>query len=453
MNSFDLESKRQRYLNNDIDLRTTIRKRSSSRHYNLNSSNNEDREYLLDKDYRQSDVFDMLLSIISPNNNNNNNTTNTRRNLVDNYDVQQMDIVDDYPIPPPLPPPLPSNQLRLFDSLPPLPPLPPPPPIFNLLPMNTTYEQTEWPRPNFLPQNPLDFWSQCPTDVDLRVQVPPMPSNQINEHISPRNILPPQKPRRKRSRKSRKNRREEDIEPPIILLDQNEEQPQENQDKEEDEEEERLLREQLLRTMSNKRKIKVLEPERIVTIVPTISPPITQTQAAQLPTQPLQTAEILVINPPPPVVVNKSQYAINQRYKRVKANVPTPTAANKIETTTPVVRTTTQAIIQTRNKIVRASHVQEPELDMPQSNPIIITFDDPTTDEDEHQPQLQVNESSQHPFPDEERQAIKRLQQIQEEVLRRTNSTDPKPQPPPTPPSSSEPIPSTDELAALFEKR
>jgi hypothetical protein len=94
---------------------------------------------------------------------------------------------------------------------------------------------------------------------------------------------------------------------------------------------------------------------------------------------------------------------------------------------------------------------------MPQSNPIIITFDDATTDEDEQQPVKQSNEPTSL-IADEERQAIKRLQQLQEEVIRRANAIElttktvtPKI---PTPVESiQEAIPSTDELSALFEKR
>lgn len=60
---------------------------------------------------------------------------------------------------------------------------------------------------------------------------------------------------------------------------------------------------------------------------------------------------------------------------------------------------------------------------------------------------------------DEERQAIKRLQQEQEEVLRRPNNSDlstksaqPKVQTPRAE-IAQEAIPSTDELSALLEKR
>jgi hypothetical protein len=96
-------------------------------------------------------------------------------------------------------------------------------------------------------------------------------------------------------------------------------------------------------------------------------------------------------------------------------------------------------------------------MDMPQSNPLIITFDDPTTDEDEQQTSKQNNEPTYH-VADEERQAIKRLQQLQEEVIRRANviesttkTVTPKA---PTPMEViQEAIPSTDELTALFEKR
>ncbi|CAF4869354.1 unnamed protein product, partial [Rotaria socialis] len=87
-----------------------------------------------------------------------------------------------------------------------------------------------------------------------------------------------------------------------------------------------------------------VEPERIVTIERANSPPT-----------------IIQINahPTPPIVINKpietapkTQYSINQRYKRVKANVSSTNLTNKIETSTTIVRNT-QPIIQTRNKIVR----------------------------------------------------------------------------------------------------
>ncbi len=95
---------------------------------------------------------------------------------------------------------------------------------------------------------------------------------------------------------------------------------------------------------------------------------------------------------------------------------------------------------------------------MPQSNPIIITFDDATTDEDEQQQPVKQSNESTSLIADEERQAIKRLQQLQEEVIRRANAIEltTKPVTPkiPTPVESiQEAIPSTDELSALFEKR
>lgn len=61
---------------------------------------------------------------------------------------------------------------------------------------------------------------------------------------------------------------------------------------------------------------------------------------------------------------------------------------------------------------------------------------------------------------DEERQAIKRLQQMQEEAIRRPNTVETttkatvqKPSVQPTNDNFHESIPSTDELSALFEKR
>jgi hypothetical protein len=95
---------------------------------------------------------------------------------------------------------------------------------------------------------------------------------------------------------------------------------------------------------------------------------------------------------------------------------------------------------------------------MPQSNPIIITFDDPTTDEDEHQQTTKQSNQSTYLIADEERQAIKRLQQLQEEVIRRTNAIEltTKTVTPKAPTSIDiiqEAIPSTNELSALLEKR
>ena len=340
----------------DTDLRATIRRRSSSRHSNQ-TSNHDDREYLLDKDYRQTSVFDRLLSLISPNNN-----TNNKKHL-DNYDIQHMDIVDDYPsslpplpsMPPP-PPPLPPSHLPFFDPLPPLPP--PPPSIFNMFPVNQSLPLMDWPRPNFVPHVQTDLWPpgfNNSTDIDLRHQ--PIPHH--HSTISPRmteNLFPKkaQQMKRKRSRKRHEKRKsdpsisrpipiEKPPDPPVIPMD------------EDDEEEERLLREQLLRTLSSKRKVKIVEPinpelDRIVTIIPPNSP-----QPAPAPALP--TAQTLPVVNKSVEITSKSQYSINQRYKRVKANVSATNLTSKTETvntitTTTIVRTT-QPIIQTRNKIVR----------------------------------------------------------------------------------------------------
>ncbi|CAF4609028.1 unnamed protein product [Rotaria sp. Silwood1] len=493
-----------RYIKDDIDLRSPNKNRLSSRYTNQTSNNNDDREYLLDKDYRHPSVFDMLLSLITPDNNNNNNnnsstTTNiNNKKLVDNYDIQQMDIVDDHPISisqpplppfPPPPPPLPPNHLPFFDPLPPLPP--PPPSLFDMFPANQTFSSTNWPRPNFVQQTPIttiqnDLWQTSfnhTTDTDLRVQ--PINNNhqhhhhqhhsinQINEQLLHKKS---QQERRKRSKKSsKKHHREYELSSPIVMINttnqykkiQEKSPPlttehtptttNNNNKDADDDEEERLLREELLRTLTNKRKVKIiektnLEPERIVTIVPSDSlSTITQTNLSSTP---------IVINKP----IEKSQYSINQRYKRVKANVSSTNLTNKIETTTTTVVRTTQPIIQTRNKIVR---VPETDIEIPQSNPIIITFDDQTTDDDEQQQQETVKKSSESTYviSDEERLAIKRLQQLQEEVMRRTNTLESTtktivqktqtPPPPPLPPNDiiQETIPSTDELSALFEKR
>ncbi|CAF3437331.1 unnamed protein product [Rotaria socialis] len=473
-----------RYIKDDIDLRSPMKNRLSSR-YGNQSSNNDDREYLLDKDYRQKSVFDMLLSLISPDTNNYSSTANiSSKKLVDNYDIQQMDIVDDYPIsapplpplpPPPPPPPLPPNHLPFFDPLPPLPP--PPPPLFNIFTANQQFSSTNWPRPNFVQQTPIqnDPWQPSfshTTDVDLRHQTINTNNHhqtintnnhhhsipQINESLSHNKL---QQQRRRRTKKpSKRHHHEREHPSPIVTvkLDSPEEQSSPlAKTNDDDEEEERLLREELLRTLSSKRKVKVIEkpnvePERIVTIERANSPPT-----------------IIQINahPTPPIVINKpietvpkTQYSINQRYKRVKANVSSTNLTNKIETSTTIVRNT-QPIIQTRNKIVR---VPDTDIEIPQSNSIIIKFDDQTTDEEQEQPIVGKSNGSSYIINDEERQAIKRLPQQQEEVIRRMNTTDStaktivqKTQTPPPPQSQNdiiqEAIPSTDELSALLEKR
>ena len=219
----------------------------------------------------------MLLSLISPDNNSSNFNS---KNLVDNYDIQHMDIVDDHPLPPPLPPhpppqpPLPPNHLQFFEPLPPLPP--PPPSLFDMFTVNQSYSATNWPRPNFVQQTTIpsmqnDLWQTSfnnPTDIDLRLQ-PIHSIPQINDHISPKKTQQQQQ-RRKRSKKfSKKHHHEREtpssipIEKSPVLIPNNDE---------EDDEEERLLREELLRTLSNKRKVKTnSKPERIVTIIPTNS--------------------------------------------------------------------------------------------------------------------------------------------------------------------------------------
>ncbi|UJR09779.1 hypothetical protein I4U23_014006 [Adineta vaga] len=464
-----------RYVTDDIDLRSPSKYRSS-RHLSQ-TSNHDDREYLLDKDYRQPSVFDMLLSLISPDNNNNNSTSNNNKKFHDNYDILQMDI-DDQPIPPPLPPPLPlpplpPNHLSFYDPLPPLPP--PPPSLFNMFPTNQTFPSTNWPRPNFVQQStippplPTDLWAQSfhnSTDIDLRV--PPvnnqhLPLPQINEHAPHRKVSAQQRRHRpkklsKKHHRRHESKRQSPVAIPITTNHKEKERESSpsiiNHDDNDDNEEERLLREELLRTISSKRKVKIIqlpdpEPERIVTIEPVTSP-----------------------SPPPPpptviqpisIVVKKtvqtkpiSQYTINQRYKRVKANVSSTNVTNKTETAM-VVRANTQPVFQTRNKIVRAP---ESDLtDLPQSNPIIITFDDQTTDDEEQQSTVKSTSESTYIISDEERQAIKRLQQLQEEVIRRSNTIEssskpvvPKVQTPSIEPIQ-EAIPSTDELSALFEKR
>jgi hypothetical protein len=297
----------------------------------------------------------MLLSLISPDNN---NSTNNNRKLLDNYDIQHMDIVDDHlssmplapPLPPfpPPPPPLPPNHLPFFDPLPPLPP--PPPSLFNIFPTNQSFPTTNWPRPNFVQQTlqpppvQTDLWQSSfnnTTDVDLRVQSHhSIPIN--NDQLAHKKT---QQQRRKRSKKFTKKHHHEKESNTINHI----EKPQEQSNKktDDDEEEERLLREELLRTMSNKRKVKPIEqtkpePTRIVTIVSSTSPPP--------PPPVVQTSR----NPTP--VLNKSQYSVNQRYKRVKASVSSTNVNNKSETTATNVRTT-QTLIQTRNKIVRAVNI------------------------------------------------------------------------------------------------
>jgi hypothetical protein len=212
-----------------------------------------------------------------------------------------------------------------------------------MFPVNQSFPSMNWPRPYFVPQQvQTDLWQSTfnnSTDVDLRHQ--PI-SNNHHPIISPRinEPLPHKKPQRKRSKKRREKRKSNSPFPVINPIEISSQEPS-NTNLDEDDEEERLLREQLLQTLSNKRKVKIIqpinpEPERIVTIIPSDSPP-----------------PIIVTNvvTPTPTVVNKSQYSINQRYKRVKANV---TSKTETTTTTMTVVRTAQPIIQTRNKIVRA---------------------------------------------------------------------------------------------------
>ena len=98
---------------------------------------------------------------------------------------------------------------------------------------------------------------------------------------------------------------------------------------------------------------------------------------------------------------------------------------------------------------------------MPQSNPIIVTFDDPATDDDEDQQISKNTNDSTDLITDEEHRAIKRLQQPQEGVVKTGNTNELTAKTPgqkvqPSPSSTStfpEAIPSTDELSALLEKR
>ena len=207
--------RRKRIRHDDVDLRSS----STTKFYS--NSTNDDREYLLDKDYRQPSVFDMLFSLITPES----RASYPSRQLNDNYDVQQMDIVDDQPTVTVIPPPPP----------PPLPPPPPPPPLFY------------WPRPTFLPDPWLNSLTSH-TDVDLR-QLPPAPA------AAQLPSLPPVVVKRKRTRKHRREKKKDD---------------------DDEDEEERRLREELLKTISIKRQPKPTESERIVTIVSTPTLPIVQ---------------------------------------------------------------------------------------------------------------------------------------------------------------------------------
>ena len=358
----------------------------------------------------------MLFSLISPDNNNNNNdnrnsdinnniTPINNSRLVDNYDIQQMDIVDDHPILPPLPlvppppPPLPPNHLSFFDPLPPLPPAPPS--LFDIFAANQAFPPTNWPRPNFVQQPPLpssqtDLWQPTfnnTTDVDLRLQ----PANNINDKANQHHLHPHhhhhhhhqrqqqhrrhhslsqqssnknlQREKRKHSKISSKKQYYREQEFPSIIISKTvtnhiensqEQSPpltsttpttttnttdNNNNNNNDDDEEERLLREELLRTLSKKRKVKPVEqantePKRIVTIVPSNSS-----------TEEINSAPVKVNKPAEKS--QKSQYTINQRYKRVKANSSSKTSANQTETITTNVVRMAQPIIQTRNKIVR----------------------------------------------------------------------------------------------------
>ena len=256
----------------------------------------------------------MLVSLITPDPN---SSTNNRK-LHDNYDIQHMDIVDDHPPPPP-----PLNHLPFFDPLPPLPP--PPPSLFNMFPVNPNFPAPHWPRPNFVPQTHMpmahvDHW-QPNTDVDLRLPSfnnnhQPYPVPIITEPVAHRKSHQ----RRKRSKKLAKKHHQEREHPlPSNDVVEKIQEPPAPIEISDDEEESRL-RDELLRTMSSKRKEKPVEPARTVTIVPS----------------------------PPAPTITKSQYSVNQRYKRVKANVP------PAKPEPPVVRpAATQPLIQTRNKIVR----------------------------------------------------------------------------------------------------
>jgi hypothetical protein len=97
---------------------------------------------------------------------------------------------------------------------------------------------------------------------------------------------------------------------------------------------------------------------------------------------------------------------------------------------------------------------------MPQSNPIIITFDDQTTTDDDEQQIVKTSNESTYVIADDERLAIKRLQQLQEEVIRRSNAIElttktvtQKVQAPVPIEIIQEALPSTDELSALLQKR
>ena len=299
----------------------------------------------------------MLVSLISPDRFNRHSSSNGTK-LLDNYDIQHMDIVDDQ-LSPAVPPPLPPNHLPFFDPLPPLPP--PPPSLFNIIPGQPTFPVTHWPRPNFVQQTPMPplppdhHWPtsfNSNTDIDLRHPLINNHSHSIpmlTESFAPK--IP--QPKRKRSKKSSRKYRRDHPSSSLVLM--NSDGPSvvdtpaindENKNTEDDESE-HLLREELLRTLSSKRKVKVIEskpaePERIVTIVSSSSP--------SPPPPPTVINVPSVVTKPVEITVNKSQYTVNQRYKRVKASTSLTTVVNKTEITT--VRTT-QPIIQTRNKIVR----------------------------------------------------------------------------------------------------
>ena len=324
----------------------------------------------------------MLVSLISPDRFNR-QSSNKGTKFLDNYDIQHMDIVDDHlpsmsmsapPLPlmpPAAPPPLPPNHLPFFDPLPPLPP--PPPSLFDIIPGQQTFPVTHWPRPNFVQQTPIsslapDHWPtsfNSNTDIDLRHPL-------INNHSHSVSMntdsfaLQKSQPKRKRPKKSsRKYRREhppssvletDTNDPPVIETPKTPPLINDENIHEEDDENERLLREELLRTLSGKRKVKVIEskpaePDRIVTIVSSASPP----PVISPPVAPIVANVAPGVNKSVEITTNKSQYTINQRYKRVKASTSltttTTTVVSKTETAT--VRTATQPIIQTRNRIVR----------------------------------------------------------------------------------------------------
>ncbi|CAF0940400.1 unnamed protein product, partial [Didymodactylos carnosus] len=559
--SRSFKNQSSRFDNDDIDLRSYIKKRTTSSSASRLSQSTQQHsptinEFPQDKDYRpnRNHIVDLLISLMSSSTTdtmqkqqqspasihqnstqfaqhgllpiplNNINNLQQQSTLTDCYDVLQMDIEDQTQSPSNII----SPPLTCYDQLPPLPPLPSSIQnsynYFNqFIPLHPTFlrpPQQSWPLPNFITQNAnpfptAPFWRTTPppeipvptaTDIDLRQQPssllttvlqPPPPPPQAEQQsvtssnkriilMNSDNVL--KKVRRKRLRKISKKRRlemkqQQQTQVPIMVQDQSEDlQPDstttvltsttdgaqstkiplstENND---EDLEELSLRRQLLENLSSKRRKKLeVVPRSATAVSAPISPPVLQTQQAKV--APL-------VKP----LDSPTKYSVNQRYKRVKATVPmtngshvalsTTSSFNNTLTTNTTTRiipqtnvtpaqiaVTTQTLYQSRSKIIRKA---ETEADLPQSRPVIVTFDQ-SSDDDEQTTKaislrtdtLTVPNSVQH----DEVESIQRLHQLHEEVTRRSNVAVHLAQPTPSINKESS-LFSTYEIADLLEKR